>query len=285
MPKDLYTSENTTLYRIGDFAKYLGVTPDFLKHYEALGIIHSIQGENGYRYYRFQESIRLFESLKLKNLGFTIRESETIFNEMSEPEVMKACTDNIEKIRREISFKQTLVESFDSFAAEMSYTESSVSDWGVSNTEEMLFLPHTKFRNFIDDPQIYAVLPQWMNCLPVVRSAALIPPDRPDNYSLPSSTVSGIWGFTVSSRLAKRLELPLNSSVVTIPACKALHCKFSARIAPSDDRPVNYYTVWEKLDELGLKPAGSILAINNIGAHTEGKLSVNQHFIVPIEKR
>lgn len=38
-------------YRIGDFAKYLGVTPDLLKHYEDMGIIQSIRSESGYRYY------------------------------------------------------------------------------------------------------------------------------------------------------------------------------------------------------------------------------------------
>ena len=37
-------------YRIGDFAKYLGVTPDLLKHYEDMGIIHSSRSESGYRY-------------------------------------------------------------------------------------------------------------------------------------------------------------------------------------------------------------------------------------------
>ena len=37
-------------YRIGDFAKYLGVTPDLLKHYEDMGIIQSIRSESGYRY-------------------------------------------------------------------------------------------------------------------------------------------------------------------------------------------------------------------------------------------
>lgn len=42
-----------THYRIGDFAKYLGVTSDFLKHYEEAGLIDVVQRASGYRYYPF----------------------------------------------------------------------------------------------------------------------------------------------------------------------------------------------------------------------------------------
>ena len=37
-------------YRIGEFAKYLGVTPDLLKHYEDQGIIQPTRSDSGYRY-------------------------------------------------------------------------------------------------------------------------------------------------------------------------------------------------------------------------------------------
>ena len=36
-------------YRIGEFAKYLGVTPDLLKHYEDQGIIRPSRSDSGYR--------------------------------------------------------------------------------------------------------------------------------------------------------------------------------------------------------------------------------------------
>ena len=42
---------NMPMYSIGDYAKYLGVTPDFLKHYEQFRIVSSKPRENGYRYY------------------------------------------------------------------------------------------------------------------------------------------------------------------------------------------------------------------------------------------
>ena len=49
-------------YRIGDFAKYLGVTPDLLKHYEDVGIIQSRRSESGYRYYSFSTTVEPLRS-------------------------------------------------------------------------------------------------------------------------------------------------------------------------------------------------------------------------------
>ena len=48
-------------YRIGEYARYMGVTPDFLKHYEQFGLITPSVAENGYRYYPFRESSRLLD--------------------------------------------------------------------------------------------------------------------------------------------------------------------------------------------------------------------------------
>ena len=48
-------------YRIGEFAKYLGVTPDLLKHYEDQGIIRPSRSDSGYRYYPFNTTMLLIE--------------------------------------------------------------------------------------------------------------------------------------------------------------------------------------------------------------------------------
>ena len=56
-------------YRIGDYAHYMGVTSDFLKHYEQFHLISSEVMENGYRYYPFYQSSKLLECMKLRNYG------------------------------------------------------------------------------------------------------------------------------------------------------------------------------------------------------------------------
>ena len=46
--------KNAAQYRIGDFAHFLGVTPDFLKHYEEKGLLKAQHKKNGYRFFGFE---------------------------------------------------------------------------------------------------------------------------------------------------------------------------------------------------------------------------------------
>ena len=52
-------------YRIGDFAKYLGVTPDLLKHYEEVGILRPQRSESGYRDFPFNAASVMIESVRM----------------------------------------------------------------------------------------------------------------------------------------------------------------------------------------------------------------------------
>lgn len=71
-------------YRIGDFARELGVTPDFLKYCEKHGYLTPQTELNGYRYYDFASSAPVIEYMKLRNQGFTAREAK-FYSELDIP--------------------------------------------------------------------------------------------------------------------------------------------------------------------------------------------------------
>lgn len=56
-----------TNYRIAEFAEYMGVTPNFLKHYEECGLLDVHHRENGYRYFNFDQCSRILEYMRLRN--------------------------------------------------------------------------------------------------------------------------------------------------------------------------------------------------------------------------
>ena len=56
-----------TNYRIAEFAEYMGVTPNFLKHYEECGLFDVHHRENGYRYFNFDQCSRILEYMRLRN--------------------------------------------------------------------------------------------------------------------------------------------------------------------------------------------------------------------------
>ena len=61
-------------YRIGHFARHLGVSQSFLKHYEDAGLLEATQRENGYRFYEFPQAARLLEYMRLHSYGVPIKQ-------------------------------------------------------------------------------------------------------------------------------------------------------------------------------------------------------------------
>ncbi|MBQ8136861.1 MAG: MerR family transcriptional regulator, partial [Clostridia bacterium] len=78
------------VYRIGEYAKKMGVTPDLLKHYEKMGLIESRASENKYRYYPFTESVRLLECFSLRNLDLPLQEIRHLTKEADAAELRHA---------------------------------------------------------------------------------------------------------------------------------------------------------------------------------------------------
>ena len=76
-------------YRIGEFAKNLGVTPDLLKHYEAIGLIQSEADENGYRYFPFHASSLLLACMGLKNFGLSLKNIRSLLQNQSVEEAIE----------------------------------------------------------------------------------------------------------------------------------------------------------------------------------------------------
>ena len=60
---------------IGEFSRLGRVSPRMLRHYDALGLLCPDQvGENGYRYYRQEQLVRLLQIQRLQKYGFRLAE-------------------------------------------------------------------------------------------------------------------------------------------------------------------------------------------------------------------
>ena len=206
-------------YRIGDYAKYLGVSPDFLKHYEQQGIISPSRSESGYRYYSFHTTMKLIESIRLRNYGMTLREIREILTDRREDDaqVQSRIEENIRHLEQEISLDKALIRDYAEFAAWRAPLEGRDWDWDVRTSAPMLFLPHTNKYDFLSDPRIYEILREWMSYIPIVKSTMRIEKDGRIT-----------WGFVVSERDLRELGLPVNDVVEIIPAQKILYYKFRA---------------------------------------------------------
>ena len=234
-------------YRIGEFAKYLGVTPDLLKHYEDQGIIQPIRSDSGYRYYPFNTTMLLIECIRLRNYGMTLREIREILtaHRHDNASVNRRLSENVEHMREEILLDEALAADYENFLNWAEPLKSQDSDWEIRWSRPMAFLPHTDRYDFLQDPRIYEILKSWMSYIPIVKSS--MKAERDGRIT---------WGLLVEERMIRQLHLPFNDIVEFYPPYKVFYYKFRAALTHSSlesfDSPS--HPAFQALHALNLEP-------------------------------
>ena len=208
-------------YRIGDYARYLGVTPDLLKHYEEMGILEPQRSESGYRYYPFHTTRLLMESIRLRNYGFTLREIQDVLQAhgVDNARMEELLAGNMQRLEQEIQLDEALLEDYRDFQAWKRPLEKRDWDWEIRWSVPMYFLPHTDRDDFLQDPRIYEILNPWMSFIPIVKSAMRVEADGRIT-----------WGLLARELDVRRLHLPLNEAVLCFPSQKIFCYKYRGRV-------------------------------------------------------
>ena len=234
-------------YRIGEFAKYLGVTPDLLKHYEDQGIIRPSRSDSGYRYYPFNTTMLLIECIRLRNYGMTLREIREILtaHRHDNASVNRRLSENVEHMREEILLDEALAADYEEFLAWQAPLATRDCDWEIRWSRPMAFLPHTDRYDFLRDPRIYEILKSWMSYIPIVKSS--MKAERDGRIT---------WGLLVEERIIRQLKLPVNDIVDFYPPHKVFYYKFRAPLTHSSsenfDSPA--HPAFQALHALNLEP-------------------------------
>lgn len=158
-------------YRIGDYAHYMGVGRDFLKHYEKCGLLSADHHDNGYRHFGFEQSSLILECMRLRNCGYTVREMGGMLRDLSGVEVRQSLHEAREALEKRIKHTQAIAAEIERLEKWFDIRQSQPEDWEVTSAEGRYYLPHANGSQFLEDERIYEILPQWLDWLSVVKSS------------------------------------------------------------------------------------------------------------------
>lgn len=197
-------------YRIGEFARLLGVTPDFLKYYEKAGLLTSQPGENNQRFYTFDQSARVIECIKMRNLGFSARETLSLTTQGSLDQWRNRLARRMEELRRDACFRAEVLRLWN---RDLPCLENLApfANWSVAPEPGYYFLPHAQGAVFHQDHRLESVTEDWMDKLPAVISALCIPESGPAS-----------WGLMATEEFARAMALPVETPVRYIPPARCL---------------------------------------------------------------
>lgn len=274
--------EKTRRYRIGEYASYMGVTPDFLKHYEQNDLVCAEVQTNGYRYYRFRESCRILECMRLRNYGFTVRDMGTVLNHVDGAQAWQMLEEKVARLEKQVQLENAVLEEHRRIRDWLCQIQEKGEDWEVQKIEPLCFLPHAHHNDFLPDARIYDVLNQWVSWMPVVKSSLQIRNTPPAQGRRDSG-----WGLLVSEAQMARYGIPANEVVQRIPACKALVYSFAGRDFDGDteaDRDLDH-PVYKLAAQMGLRLSGVMYKVILMYARME-QVPRQQYglYIVPLEE-
>ncbi len=214
------------LYRIGDFSEKLGVTPDWLKYYEKLGILHPFTQKNGYRYYGFEQASYVYCCMQLKNMGFGTEEILYFINGGTFEELIDALEDKRPEVCRQIAFEEALLMQYD-FWQEIKELFAMPGNWNIRVMPGFYFLPFSNRNTFIEDEETAQRNREWNRWMPVVtQTQRIFIPDKYDEV-VPQGPAKCQWGLSVRKDFARGIGLNVDEPAIYVPPhrCMEFYCR------------------------------------------------------------
>ena len=199
------------MYRIGDYSRFMGVSPDLLKHYERCGLIKPMTAENGYRYYRFFQSTRLLDCMRLRNYGFSLNEMQTLLNDLPYEGVKERLDAQIDKMEAELLFRQRVIAEHRRISEWMEMMSRHEFRLESTEAEAVYFLPQSQENQFIQDERIAQLLERWVAAMPIVKSCRLF-----EDVLADDAVRKGMWGLAARESDVRALGLPVNDAVIRV---------------------------------------------------------------------
>ena len=267
-------------YRIGEYATYMGVTPDFLKYYEQFHLVSSVVKGSGYRYYPFNQSYKILECMRLRNYGASIKDMDTILNTDDGASAKKKLDERIREIEKRMELEQAVVEEHRWFSGWLERMLGRREEWYVEETQEMYFLPHSNGYDFLGDERIYAVLKDWVTWMPMVKSCMEIRYEQGQQERKEYS-----WGLIVTKEFADRHGIPVNGVVKRLPARKAFLYHYSglSHRQREERREDPDRRVFDRLHQMGLEPSGNIYKVLLMYTHVNEESEQYGYYMVPLQ--
>lgn len=90
-------------YTIGQIAKALGISPQLLRHYEALGLMDAKRdGKNQYRTYQANDTKLPFQTTIYRGMGFSLKKINEMLKEETPGQLEESLSLRMEEIQKEI---------------------------------------------------------------------------------------------------------------------------------------------------------------------------------------
>ena len=245
-------------YGVSDVAQVLGLTPGALHYFEKEGLINVEKEENGRRYYSVADIFRLLSYTKYRSMGFPMKTVVRQFSgwENDRSVIAARVVDRRDYARAQAEYYGALADAIDRHLESINQIPGLLNNYEFAKSKEHLLLYDAECGWISKNRDSQLVAQKWVKAMPAVRLSAVMKSVDDRDARL---------GYTVLPEDAKRLDLPMELNVLTLPATSCLHTVVATDDSFSDDpavvfdEPVRY--ALSRGFEISGMPWGTVLLV------------------------
>lgn len=206
-------------YKIGEFAKNLGVSAGFLKHHESYGLLHPHTTEAGYRYYDFDQAMLVVQCIRLQSMGFTSKEISDILNHSTLVDVQGAIGRKKVEIRQKLDFYEEMLQYLEELDSRE--TDMGISGcWSIATPEPFYYMENASGGQFDGNEARYEVAARWNEYMPMVETCTRF--ERTGSEAGLKAISGWHMGLRITKGVADRLDIFRNEEVRLVEPKKCL---------------------------------------------------------------
>lgn len=158
-------------YKIGQLSKSMGVSTHLLKHYEKFNLVYPTKDDStNYRYYDLAQCTRIIESKKFRNMGFPLKDTACILNEMSTEDIDSLIASQVKELEQQIARLETQKFLAMKYYEESMALENCLNQWFVVEMDEFRYFEQTNNRTLIEGKELVQFPENMLDYAPVVKS-------------------------------------------------------------------------------------------------------------------
>lgn len=136
---------------IGTLAKFTGVSVHTIKYYEKIGLLPSPRDEkSNYRSYDVRSCTAIYECMKYRNLGFSLKEIKELVSEADDERLKELLASRSTELDHEINNLIRMKSLVDHYRFELDRLDHCLGKWYIEECPDFYFRPQTDALNYKD---------------------------------------------------------------------------------------------------------------------------------------
>nr|WP_300091238.1 MerR family transcriptional regulator [Sedimentibacter sp.] len=213
-------------YRIGELAKEMGVSHEYIKYYEKNNVIQCERdADSKYRYFSFADAGKVADAKKYRNLGFAVKEVKNFIWDNPLDTSLELFKQKKDDLSEEMFKQNERIKYLDYVLKCFPSGQFIDNQWYIIEQDEFYFFPHTKQDSFFLNENDSIRVQKWIEEQPLTSKTLEIPLGDDAAFM----DYEYLYGFMAEKDVADMLKLDTDAPAVMIEKGRCFLYFFEAR--------------------------------------------------------